>query len=320
VKRFALVLLAAAAFPAPAAAESLAVSMPGKYFEPARVTTVAGDAVTFRNADLVTHDVRIGGGGVFDSGPLGRSASSTVALDQPGEYPFVCTLHAFMSGNLSVLAATLKAAPDGVLAGQPLTLSGRTRAGSGPLGLERSTPEGGWLALPEPVTPAADGTFSVRTPAVEGASYRVTTPAGPSRAVAPKVTARIDLHVAVRKRSLTLHAMPAPAGMVATLELYDRWHYRWRARRTVKLSAHGGATFRLPRGARTYARVSLRRRARGPALVHSRVLRTSDGRTAPDPDTLVPPGPHGGGHHTSPSRQSHTSGADRSSGSATGRT
>jgi plastocyanin len=296
VKRLLVAILAAAAFPAPASAASLSISMPGKYFDPARATTVAGDAVTFRNADLVTHDVRIGGG-LLDSGPMGRAASWTSALDQPGEYPFVCTLHAFMSGNLSVVAATLDATPDGVLAGRPLTLSGRTRAGTPSLGLERSTPAGGWEAVGGPVTPAADGTFSVRTPAVEGASYRVTTPAGPSRPVAPKVTAQIDLHVTLRGSTLSVHAMPAPAGMVATLERYDRWHYRWRARRTVRLDAHGGAAFHIRRGGRGYARVALRRRARGPALVHSRVVRTSDGRTVADPDTVAPPDPGEHGDH-----------------------
>jgi len=104
-----------------------------------------------------------------------------------------------------------------------------------------------------------------------------------------------DLHVTLRKRTLSAHAMPAPAGMVATLQVYDRWHYRWKARRTVKLDGLGGAAFRVPRGARTYARVVLRRPA-GPALVASRVIRTSDGRTAADPDTLTPPGSGGGGH------------------------
>jgi plastocyanin len=288
-------LLAAAVLPVPASAQPVVVTMPGKFFEPARLTTVSGDAITFRNADLVTHDVRIAGGS-FDSGPIGRAGAWTQAVDVPGEYPFVCTLHAFMSGTLSVVAATVSASPDGVLAGRPLTLSGRARAGTAQLGLERAGADGAWTALPDVITPAADGTYSVRTPAVEGASYRITTPAGPSRVVTPAVTARIDLHVTLRKRTLSAHAMPAPAGMVATLQLYDRWHYRWRARRTVKLDGHGGASFRVPRGARTYARVVLRR-PRGAALVTSRVVRTSDGRTAADPDTLSPPGGHGGGGH-----------------------
>ena len=299
----ALLATAAAALAAPAAAgaDDLEVRMPGKYFEPARVTSVAGDRITFRNSDLATHNVRIAGG-VFDSGPILRFTSWTQAVDQPGEYPFVCTLHAFMSGNLSVVAATLAAAPDGVLAGEALTLSGRAPAGTAQVGVERSTPEGAWVAAGA-ATPAPDGTFAASTPAVEGASYRVTTPAGASPQVTPRVTARVELHVALRrgKRHATLqvHAMPAPPGMVATLELYARWRYRWRAHRTVELDPHGGASFRLPASLRTYARVSLRRHPRGPALVLSHVLRTSDGRTAPDPDMITPPASgHGGGVHS----------------------
>jgi plastocyanin len=288
---------ALAVAPETASAEQLEVGMPGKFFEPARVTAVAGDQVMFRNNDLATHDVRIGGG-VFDSGPIARFASWAQAVDQPGEYPFVCTLHAFMSGNLSVVAATLAAAPDGVLAGEPLTLSGRAPAGTAQVGAERSTAGAAWAAAGT-ATPAADGTFSTTTPAVEGASYRVTTQAGASPPVTPRVTARVELHVALqrgkRRARLQVHAMPAPAGMVVTLELYARWRYRWRAHRAVKLDAHGGATFRLPASLRTYARVSLRRRARGPALVRSQVLRTSDGRVARDPDIIAPPG-SGGGH------------------------
>ena len=64
-------------------------------------------------------------------------------FDQPGGYPFGCTLHAFMSGNLDVVAATLSAAPDGVLAGEPLTLSGRAPAGTALVGVERSIGGGG---------------------------------------------------------------------------------------------------------------------------------------------------------------------------------
>ncbi len=292
---------AALALPAAAAAGDVEVEMPGKYFDPARVTSVAGDSVTFRNHDLVTHDVRIAAG-LFDSGPILRFTNWMQVVEPPGEYPFICTLHPFMSGNLSVVAATLTASPDGVLAGESLELSGRARAGTGPVGVERSTPDGAWVAAGT-ATPAADGSFSTTTPAVEGASYRVMTPAGPSRQVTPRVTARVDLHVALRrgKHRLTIraHAMPAPGGMVATLELYARWHYRWRTHRTVALDKGGGAVFRLPASVRTYARVSLRRRARGPALVSSNVLRTSDGRTAPDPDMIAPPGPgHGGGGHS----------------------
>jgi len=291
------VLLAAAlAAPAVAGADEVTVRMPGRYFEPARLTTVAGDRVTFRNNDLVTHDVRIAGG-VFDSGQISRFTTWSQPLEQPGEYPFVCTLHAFMSGNLSVVAATLAAAPDGVLAGEPLTLSGRAPAGTGALSLERSEAGGGWAVLDPAVRAAADGGYVVRTPAVEGASYRVTTPAGTSPAVTPRVTARVDVRIAAHHGKLHVRAVPAPEGMVATLELYSRWHFRWRDRKRAALDSGGRARFALP-ARRTYARVALRRSPRGPALVRSGVVKTWNGHAARDPDTITPPmsGGHDGGH------------------------
>ena len=155
---------------------------------PPRATMVAGDVVVFRNADLVTHDVRIGGG---RSTPARSAASASWSqqIDQPGGYPFVCTLHPFMSGNLEVLTATLAAAPDGVIAGEPLTLSGRAAAGTARLGIEQSVAGGEWAAVGGGAAPSPDGSFTTTVPAVEGASYRITTPAGASPAVTPRVTA-----------------------------------------------------------------------------------------------------------------------------------
>jgi plastocyanin len=283
-----------------ARAETTTITMPGKYFDPPRTTVVAGDLVVFRNSDLVSHDVRIGGG-LFDSGVMPRFTTWAQQFDQPGGYPFVCTLHAFMSGNLDVVAATVAAAPDGVLAGEPLSLSGRAPAGTALVGVERSVGGGEWLPTGGSAAPAPDGTFTASVPAAEGASYRVTTPAGPSQAVTPRVTARVDVHVAVRRArrrtTVDVHAMPAPRGFVATLELYSRWRYRWRDHRTVALDSHGAAAFRVPGSRRTYARVALRRTRGGPALVRSGVVKLWNGRAGRDPDAIAPPAPHGGGGH-----------------------
>jgi hypothetical protein len=88
--------------------------------------------------------------------------------------------------------------------------------------------------------------------------------------------------------------MPAAPRQLATLQLYDRWHYRWRGRRTVRLDASGGAVFTLHGATRTYARVALRRAPGARVLVRSGVIRTRDGKPAGDPDLIVPQ--HGGGH------------------------
>ena len=138
--------------------------MPGKFFDPARSTVVAGDVVTWKNADFVTHDVRVAAG-LYDSGPILRSGSWTQAFDRAGEYPFVCTLHAFMSGNLSVVAATIEAPKGPVLAGGPLKLSGRAPAGTPALTVERSVAGGAWAPAGEPVAPGPDGGYAVSTPA-----------------------------------------------------------------------------------------------------------------------------------------------------------
>jgi hypothetical protein len=273
--------------------------MPGKYFDPARSTAVAGDEITFRNQDLVTHDVRMAAG-IFDSGPIVRFTSFSHPVPAPGAYPFICTIHAFMSGNLDVVAATLGTDADSVLAGESLALSGRARAGTHHVGIEQSVAGGPWKAVGAGAAPAADGTFAASVPAVEGASYRATTPDGPGQVVTPKVTARIDVHMHVmhgRKRTTVMvETMPAGAGFTATLELYSRWHFRWRARQHVALGDDGGARFRVPAGRRTYARIALSRRAGGPALVYSDVVKLWNGRRATDPDMIMPPG---GGHHGS---------------------
>lgn len=283
-----------------AAAAETEIVMPGKYFRPARLQIVAGDRVVFRNADIATHDVRVPAG-PFDSGPLGRIGRWGQAFEVAGSYPYLCTLHPFMSGTLDVVNATIAASPAGVIAGEPLTLAGRAPAGTAEVGLVRVDADGTVHALPG-AAPAADGAYALATPAVEGARYRVTTPRGDSLEVAPQVSARVETHLTLRHRGGTLrlqaHTAPAAHGLLATLELYDRWHYRWRARRTMRLDAHGMATFTLSSRVRTRARVALRRARGAVALVHSGVVRTRDGRPALDPDLIVPE--HGGVHGAAP--------------------
>jgi plastocyanin len=288
------------ALPAGAAAETATITIPGKYFDPPRSTLVAGDVVLFQNHDLVTHNVRIAGG-LFDSGPIARLTSWSQQMDAPGSYPYVCTLHAFMSGNLDVVAATLTGPAGPVLAGEQLALKGRAPAGTPHVGLERATAGGAWSPVGAGATPAADGGFTLTAPAVEGASYRATTPAGTGATVTPNVTARVDVHLMVMRgkhhTSVHVHTMPATSGFVATLQLYARWHFIWRDHAHMKLDRHGRAMFRLPAGRRVYARVALSRRAGSAALVRSGTVKLWNGRAARDPDGIVPAMPEGGGGH-----------------------
>ena len=70
-------------------------------FEPQRIETTVGRAVTWTNHDpaehTVTHD-----GGSFDSGTLPANGTFTRTFDRPGEYRYICALHPGMKGVVVV--------------------------------------------------------------------------------------------------------------------------------------------------------------------------------------------------------------------------
>jgi len=75
------------------------VTIPAKLFSPAQVTIAPGDSVSWRNSDFVAHDVR---GPGFASPAIARSGVFTQRFDTPGTYAYVCSLHPFMTGMITV--------------------------------------------------------------------------------------------------------------------------------------------------------------------------------------------------------------------------
>ena len=84
-------------------------------FEPARLEVKAGTTVTWQQRDPGAHtatsgDVEQGAAGVtqrpdglFDSGPLSTDDSFQHTFDDPGTYPYFCSLHpATMRGEIRV--------------------------------------------------------------------------------------------------------------------------------------------------------------------------------------------------------------------------
>ena len=102
----AVIAAAALALPAAAHAEEAQVDMFSTAFNPAKLTVVAGDTVTWRNGDIVVHDVK---GAGFTSGVIGRFESFSQRFDAPGTQVYLCSLHLGMSAQLEVLAAQLTA-------------------------------------------------------------------------------------------------------------------------------------------------------------------------------------------------------------------
>jgi plastocyanin len=84
------------------------VAMQNIQFDPKDVSVSAGDTITFTNEEAVPHDVHksSGPGEDFASGPSGgmqEGDTFELTLDQPGEYEYVCDVHApGMSGTITV--------------------------------------------------------------------------------------------------------------------------------------------------------------------------------------------------------------------------
>jgi plastocyanin len=84
------------------------VSMENIQFVPKDVTVKAGETITFTNNEAVAHDVHktSGPGADFASGPTGgmqEGDTFKLTLDQPGEYDYVCDVHApGMAGTITV--------------------------------------------------------------------------------------------------------------------------------------------------------------------------------------------------------------------------
>jgi plastocyanin len=80
-------------------------------FDPATLTVKKGDKITVTNKDTLPHTVTSGSGPTdpnsanqFDTSIIeaGATADIETASIDPGEYPFHCTVHPYMTGKLVV--------------------------------------------------------------------------------------------------------------------------------------------------------------------------------------------------------------------------
>jgi plastocyanin len=91
------------------------VSIVFRAYQPAQLTVLAGQTVTWRNSGLGPHTVTADAG-QFSSGTLQAGTTFSYTFSTPGTYPYSCTIHPTMHGRIVVLAAL----PPGFPAGAPL--------------------------------------------------------------------------------------------------------------------------------------------------------------------------------------------------------
>jgi len=71
----------------------------GNAFQPATLEVAVGDVITFENQDAAPHDVSIDG---KDLGTQGQGESVTWTAEKAGTFPYSCTIHPSMTGEIVV--------------------------------------------------------------------------------------------------------------------------------------------------------------------------------------------------------------------------
>lgn len=74
-------------------------------FKPQTLTVKAGTAVTWTNKDTAVHSIK-------DTSPLqtpvspdlSEGATFSITYREPGSYPYICGIHQYMSGTVTVVA------------------------------------------------------------------------------------------------------------------------------------------------------------------------------------------------------------------------
>ena len=75
------------------------------HFSPQSVTVSAGDTVTWRNTTDALHTVTSNSGGELDSSTIGEGDTFSHTFSAVGTFSYHCTVHSYMMGSVTVLAA-----------------------------------------------------------------------------------------------------------------------------------------------------------------------------------------------------------------------
>jgi plastocyanin len=81
-----------------------AVTIADFHFTPPSTTVHVGDTITWTNDGPSSHTATATDG-TFDSGTLSKGQSGSHTFTKPGTFAYVCSIHPFMHGTITVLAA-----------------------------------------------------------------------------------------------------------------------------------------------------------------------------------------------------------------------
>jgi len=84
-----------------AASGSTTIDIKNYKFMPDQLTVKVGSTITVHNMDSTVHTLTATNK-AFDTGDIPANGTKTITVSKPGTYPYVCTIHQFMMGTLTV--------------------------------------------------------------------------------------------------------------------------------------------------------------------------------------------------------------------------
>ena len=216
------------------------VAIPGKAYEPARITVLSGTTVTWRNGDSLNHTISAEND-AFDSGYVAPGGSYSFTFAKQGHYAYHCLIHKFMKGSVDVFSLVLTGPERAIRAGRQVVVAGLAPAGTATVTLTK-------LGGSEPartVNARPDGSFTVLFRATIPGAYRATVGKAASPAIRISVIPRLT--VTHTTDSVSVVADPARPGARVVLQAYDRDHFTWRTIARARLDRHSHARVAIPR-------------------------------------------------------------------------
>ncbi|MGH9300489.1 MAG: cupredoxin domain-containing protein [Acidimicrobiales bacterium] len=70
-------------------------------FVPATLTVKVGTKITVHNEDNTTHTLTARNG-AFDTGDISGGSTATFTVTKAGTFPYICNIHQYMTGTLTV--------------------------------------------------------------------------------------------------------------------------------------------------------------------------------------------------------------------------
>jgi len=264
MRALAAALVGLAILAAPAQAESIFVSAGTSSFQPANLDVLVGDNVIWRNNSQKTHNVKSDAAG-FSSGRFGPGSAATHVFPAAGSFPYVCTIHDGMTGEIGVYPLLLDGPKRPVQPNASVALHVRAPEGAGEVRIEADSGAGfHQVAVAGPATGGGHqghqepGTVHANVVVPVSATYRAASSAGVSQDLRIEVSNGPALSVRASSRGgrriIGVTGRPRSPGTRVVLQLRLRERFGWWPVARARLDERSRARFSV----RGYAGVPAR--------------------------------------------------------------